>query len=52
MLWVLADYHYGTFSLDYLALITDFLYGRLNFHFKPPFLFCSPDNASLGEVIY
>ena len=32
MLRILADDHYMTMTLDYLALIADFLYGRLYFH--------------------
>jgi hypothetical protein len=32
VLGVFADNHYVTFSLDNLALVTDFLYGRLYFH--------------------
>jgi hypothetical protein len=32
VLGVFADNHNVTFSLDNLALVTDFLYGRLYFH--------------------
>ena len=32
MLRVFADNHYFTFSLDYLALFADRLYGSSNFH--------------------
>lgn len=33
MLRVLADNHYLTVALDYLALVAYFLYGRSYFHF-------------------
>ena len=53
MLGVLANYHNDTFALDYLALITNFLHGWFNFHFliTIPFLFCSPCDSTLGEVV-
>jgi len=57
MLGVLADNHNFAFSLDYLALIANFLNGRLYFHFDSTipficFLLGTPSNASLGQIVY
>lgn len=35
MLRVLANYHYDALTLDYLAFIANFLYGRFNLHYTP-----------------
>ena len=58
MLGVLADNHYFAFSLDDLAFLADLLNGWFYLHCSTiPFLlysailFCSPGNASLGQVI-
>ena len=59
MLGVLADHHNLAFSLDDLALFTDLLNGWFYLHcrnqtFLTVFcneLFCSPGNATLGQVI-
>ena len=59
MLGVLADHHDLAFSLDDLALFADLLNGWFYLHcvnqtFLAVFcneLFCSPGNASLGQVV-
>ena len=60
MLRVLADNHYFAFSLDDLALLADLLNGWFYLHcstmpfllyLDSAFLFCSPGNASLGQVV-
>ena len=66
MLGVLADNHDATFSLDDLALFADLLNGWFHLHCLyhaflalnfgstlriSQILFCSPGNASLGQVI-
>ena len=53
MLGILTNYHYDTFALDDLALITDFLNGRFNFHLiiTIPFLFCTPCYTPLGKIV-
>ena len=38
MLGILAYNHYTAFSLDYLALFADFLYGWFNLHCVLPYL--------------
>ena len=65
MLGVLANYHDLAFSFDDLALLADLLYGWFHLHclyhtflaliwVQPSLcvgLFCSPSDASLGQVI-
>ena len=63
MLGILAYYHYAAFSLDYLALFADLLYGWFNLHCLIPYLslrillllvaglFCAPGDASFCEVV-
>ena len=59
MLGVFADHHDFTFSLDDLAFLADLLNGWFHLHCVStiPFLlysailFCSPGNASLGQVV-
>ena len=53
MFGVLANYHYDTLSFDDLALIADLFNGWFYFHLITiPFLFCTPGDAALGEVVY
>ena len=60
MLGVLADDHNFAFSLDDFAFLANLLYGWFHLHVSTiPFLlkfwfclFCSPGDASLGQVIY
>ena len=54
MLGILAYYHYAAFSLDYLALFADLLYGWFNLHFITPtlsLLLCTPSDSALCEVV-
>ena len=63
MLGILAYYHNAAFSLDYLALFADLLYGWFNLHCIIPYLslrillllvaglFCAPSDTSFCEVI-
>ena len=54
MLGVFADHHYFAFSLDDLALFTNFLYGRLNFHLISSILgikLQTPDDTTASGVI-
>ena len=63
MLGILAYYHNAAFSLDYLALFADLLYGWFNLHCIIPYLslrillllvaglFCAPSDAALCEVV-
>ena len=55
MLGILAYYHNAAFSLDYLALFADLLYGWFNLHFIIPtlsLLLGTPGYTSLCEVVY
>ena len=52
MLGVLTDYHDTTLALNNFALFANLFDGWLNLHFVTiPFLFGTPSDAALGQVI-